>query len=149
MFISCLFVWRNCGRRPTCTHPSPWILCDRMSYSLQTLWSQNITQTLQVHSALISTIKTTWSCSNLLQSQPLYRLKLNISMFWFRSLSAYILLANSQGYGAPVPMYSGIPLPEMVLHGTNLMFRNVCYYTNRGTRKLLRWNHKKTPIKQY
>ena len=58
-------------------------------------------------------------------------------------------LANSQGYGAPVPMYSGIPLPEMVLHGTNLMFRNVCYYTNRGTRKLLRWNHKKTPIKQY
>ena len=73
--FSCLFIWRKCGRRPTYTHPSPWILCDRMSYSLQTLWSQNITQTLQVHSALISTIKTTWNCSNLLQSQPVWLLE--------------------------------------------------------------------------
>jgi len=43
-----------------------WILCDRMSYSLQIIWSQNITQTIKVHSALISTIKTSWICSNLL-----------------------------------------------------------------------------------
>ena len=55
-------------------HP-PWILCDRMCYSLQTLWSQNITQTLQVHSALIPTIKTTWIWSNLLQSQPVWLLE--------------------------------------------------------------------------
>ena len=42
--FSSLFIWWwRCGRRPTHTHSSPWILCDRMSHSLQTVMLKHFT----------------------------------------------------------------------------------------------------------